>query len=94
MQKIESRIQFFNEPFGLTLMSVYRMDCWKYVKFHFGAEPKDYEVYGYLLKNWRLSRFSLPVKADETHCVTRIDKSTYILPPMGVATKANALSSS
>lgn len=29
----------------------------------FGAEPKDYEVYDFLLKNWHRLRFSPPVSA-------------------------------
>ena len=34
-------------------------------KITFGAEPKDYEVYGFLLKNWHKLRFSPPVDAGE-----------------------------
>ena len=29
----------------------------------FGSEPKDYEVYDFLLKNWHRLRFSPPVSA-------------------------------
>ena len=32
-------------------------------KITFGAEPKDYEVYEFLLKNWNKLRFSPPVEA-------------------------------
>ena len=31
----------------------------------FGAEPKDYEVYAFLLQNWKQLRFSPPVQAGE-----------------------------
>ena len=34
-------------------------------KITFGAEPKDYEVYGFILKNWHKLRFSPPVDAGE-----------------------------
>lgn len=34
-------------------------------KITFGAEPKDYEVYGFLLKNWGKLRFSPKVEAGE-----------------------------
>ena len=34
-------------------------------KITFGAEPKDYEVYGFILKNWYKLRFSPPVDAGE-----------------------------
>lgn len=34
-------------------------------KITFGAEPKDYEVYDFILQNWDKLRFSPPVEADE-----------------------------
>ena len=34
-------------------------------KIIFGAEPKDYEVYGFLLQNWNKLKFSPPVSAGE-----------------------------
>ena len=34
-------------------------------KITFGAEPKDYEVYDFLLKNWHKLKFSPPVKAEK-----------------------------
>lgn len=37
----------------------------KSAKLHFGAEPKDYEVYDFLLKNWHKLKFSPPVKTDK-----------------------------
>ena len=32
--------------------------------YHKHAEPKDYEVYDFLLQNWRTLKFSPPLKAD------------------------------
>ena len=33
-------------------------------KITFGAEPKDYEVWDFLLKNWSKMKFSPPIKAE------------------------------
>ena len=33
-------------------------------KITFGAEPKDYEVYEFLLKNWHKLKFSPPIQAE------------------------------
>ena len=43
-----------------------RIDCDRYevCKITFGAEPKDYEVYDFLLQSWRTLKFSPPLKAD------------------------------
>ena len=39
-------------------------DKYEVCKITFGAEPKDYEVYNFLLKNWHMLRFSPPIKTD------------------------------
>ena len=39
-------------------------DRYEVCKITFGAEPKDYEVYDFLLQNWRTLKFSPPLKAD------------------------------
>lgn len=48
----------FEKPFWIGLYE--RFDCRKYevCKVTFGAEPKDYEVQEFLLKNWHKLRFS------------------------------------
>lgn len=61
----------FEPPFWIGLYE--RIDGGKYeiCKITFGAEPKDYEVYAFLLQNWKRLQFSPPVKADksaEKHC--------------------------
>lgn len=55
---------FFENPFWVGLYE--RIDGEKYevCKITFGAEPKDYEVYDFLLKNWHKLKFSPPVKTD------------------------------
>lgn len=54
----------FEEPFWIGLYE--RVDDGKYevCKITFGTEPKDYEVYAFLLENWNKLRFSPPVKAE------------------------------
>lgn len=37
-------------------------DKYEVCKITFGAEPKDYEVYEFLLKNWGKLKFSPPIK--------------------------------
>jgi hypothetical protein len=55
----------FENPFWIGLYE--RIDGNKYevCKITFGAEPKDYEVYDFLLKNWHTLKFSLPVKTNK-----------------------------
>jgi len=54
----------FENPFWIGLYE--RIDNEKYgvCKITFGAEPKDYEVYDFLLYNWNILRFSPPVRTD------------------------------
>lgn len=56
----------FENPFWIGLYE--RIDGNKYevCKITFGAEPKDYEVYDFLLKNWHMLKFSPPVKTERT----------------------------
>ena len=55
----------FENPFWIGLFE--RIDGNKYevCKITFGAEPKDYEVYDFLLKNWHKLKFSPPVKTEK-----------------------------
>lgn len=54
----------FENPFWIGLYE--RIDGGKYevCKITFGAEPKDYEVYDFMLKNWKDLKFSPPVRAE------------------------------
>ena len=38
--------------------------CYSVCKITFGSEPKDYEVYEFLLKNWHKLKFSPPIQAE------------------------------
>lgn len=53
---------FFEDPFWVGVYE--RMDGERYevCKITFGAEPKDYEVWEFLRKNWSRLRFSPPMK--------------------------------
>lgn len=53
----------FEDPFWIGLYE--REDSGRYevCKITFGAEPKDYELYDFMLKNWNRLRFSTPVKS-------------------------------
>lgn len=59
MDTVVSRLTvFFEDPFWLGIYE--REDCGKYEasRIIFGTEPKDYEVYAFLLKNHSGFRFS------------------------------------
>ena len=54
----------FEAPFWIGLYERIDGDIYEVCKITFGAEPKDYEVYDFLLQNWRTLKFSPPLKAD------------------------------
>lgn len=65
MQQNKSRLTvFFENPFWVCIyerISEYGLEV---CKITFGAEPKDYEVYDFLLSQWDNLVFSLPVKTE------------------------------
>lgn len=65
MQKSESKFTvYFDDPFWIGVYERVSDGKLEVCKITFGTEPKDYEVYDFLLKNWNKLRFSPPVKAD------------------------------
>lgn len=54
----------FENPFWIGLYERLDGDKYEVCKITFGAEPKDYEVYDFLLKNWHKLKFSPPIKTD------------------------------
>lgn len=54
----------FEAPFWIGLYERIDGDRYEVCKITFGAEPKDYEVYDFLLKNWHTLKFSPPVNTD------------------------------
>lgn len=55
----------FENPFWLGLYERIDSDKYEVCKITFGTEPKDYEVYDFLLKNWHRLKFSPPIKTDK-----------------------------
>lgn len=70
MPEIESKLTvFFEEPFWVGVYERMSDGKLEVCKITFGSEPKDHEVYEFILKNWSSLRFSPPVKASESHAV-------------------------
>ncbi len=66
MQRVESRLTvFFDDPFWVGVYERIWEGGLEVCKVTFGAEPRDYEVYAFLLENRQALRFSLPVRTDE-----------------------------
>ena len=60
-----SLIVFFQDPFWIGVFERVENGRLSVCKVTFGAEPKDYEVHGYLLKHQYSLRFSAAVEAGE-----------------------------
>lgn len=58
---------FFNEPFWIGVFEAYENEGYKACKVTFGAEPKDEEVYQFILKEFKNLKFSIiiPTSGDE-----------------------------
>ena len=65
MDKVSGRlIVFFEEPFWVGVFERVSEGRLSVCKVTFGAEPKDYEVYDFVLKNYYRLRFSPAVATD------------------------------
>lgn len=65
MAKAASKLTvFFEEPFWVGVCERVAEDRYEICKITFGAEPKDYEVYDFVLKNYDKLRFSPFLEAD------------------------------
>lgn len=64
MQKIKLTV-FFDGLFWVGIYERIQDGRLEACKTTFGPEPKDYQVYEFLLENWSKLRFSPPVDADE-----------------------------
>ncbi len=63
MNKVTSKLQvYFEEPFWVGIFERIEENRLSVCKVTFGAEPKDYEVYDYVLKNYDKLRFSPSVE--------------------------------
>ena len=65
MDKVSGKLTvFFEEPFWVGLFECISEGKLSVCKVTIGAEPKDYEVYDFVLKNYYQLRFSLAVATD------------------------------
>lgn len=65
MDKVSARLTvFFEEPFWVGVFECVSDGKLSVCKVTFGAEPKDYDIYGFVLKNYDRLRFSPAVEAD------------------------------
>lgn len=55
---------FFEEPFWIGIYEREADGKYEVCKITFGAEPKDYEVYEFLLMNWKRLRFSKSMEVE------------------------------
>lgn len=63
MDKVIGKLQvFFEDPFWIGIFERMEDNRLSVCKVTFGAEPKDYEVHAYLLKNYDKLRFSPSVE--------------------------------
>ncbi len=56
----------FEDPYWVGVYERTSGDRTEVCKITFGAQPKDYEVYDFLLKHWHRLRFSPPVTGGQT----------------------------
>ena len=65
MDKVSGKLTvFFEEPFWMGIFECISVGKLSVYKVTFGAEPKDYEVYDFVLKNYYQLRFSPDVATD------------------------------
>lgn len=83
----------FEAPFWIGLYERESDDAYEVCKITFGAEPKDYEVYEFLLRNWHGLSFS-PKLQSSTLSERRLNPKRLQreikrqLEPRGIGTKA------
>jgi hypothetical protein len=56
---------YFEYPFWVGVCEILEDEKLEVAKIVFGAEPKNNEIYEYLLKNWSRLNFCDPIEADE-----------------------------
>ena len=70
MDKVSGRLTvFFEDPFWVGIFECISDGKLSACKVTFGAEPKDYEVYDFVLKNYYQLRFSPAVATDVKEAV-------------------------
>ena len=65
MDKVNGKLTvFFEEPFWVGIFERMEQGKLSVCKVTFGAEPKDYEVWEFILRHYRDLKFSTAVKAE------------------------------
>ena len=85
MDKVSGRLTvFFEEPFWIGLFERISKGKMSVCKVTFGAEPKDYEIYNFVLKKYYHLRFSSAVATD----VKEADRNPKQVQNPGIGTKS------
>jgi len=56
---------YFDDPFWVGVYERMELNLLEVCRTVFGEEPKDYEVYYFLLENWGNLRFSPPIESED-----------------------------
>lgn len=56
---------YFEDPFWIGVFERAYENCYEIAKLTFGSEPKDYEIYEFILKNFYNLKFSKPVQMED-----------------------------
>ena len=65
MERIQSKLTvYFENPFWVGVYEIIDKGSLEVCKITFGNEPKDYEVYEYLNRNWYSLQFSKPMQLE------------------------------
>ena len=92
-KSISSLTVLFEDPFWIGIYEREYENDYAVCKITFGAEPKDYEVYDFIMKNWNHLSFSPSMEA-EAHNEARVNPKRIQreiqkqLQDTGVSTKA------
>lgn len=83
----------FEEPFWIGLLERWEGGRYAACKITFGAEPRDCEIYDFLLGNWKRLRFSPSIAAGKTvekrlNPKRMLRQSHRATVPSGIGTKA------
>ncbi len=72
MEKIKLTV-FFEDPFWIGVFEKSSFNGYEVCKITFGSEPKDYETYNFIMKNYFKLKFSQPIKENQKEEI-RINK--------------------
>ena len=89
MDKVSGRLTvFFEEPFWIGVFERISEGKLSVCKVTFGAEPKDYEIYEFVLKNYYRLKFSPAVATDVKEAVRNPKRVQREVQNTGIGTKS------